>query len=237
MTLDEIAYNLLNAFRGGRSSQDENISLDQIKFNIRHYRAVFIRRDYARNGLITRHLEQDLRCVQLEKVDMSKCCNITLDCPAYRTVKKIPRTVRFNFEEAITYVGDITGTNRYQMIRPYEVPFIASDKFTKNNPKAYMIEDYLYILNNKGADYVNIRGVFESPEEASTFSDCSGAPCYTDASEFPMPMDMVQAITQGMMSGELRLLAGTLPDITTDRMQDASPNIPNAQPPQHPQQI
>jgi hypothetical protein len=52
-----------------------------------------------------------------------------------------------------------------------------------------------------------------------------------------MPMDMVQAITQGMMSGELRLLAGTLPDITTDRMQDASPNIPNAQPPQHPQQI
>jgi hypothetical protein len=79
--------------------------------------------------------------------------------------------------------------------------------------------------------------VFESPEEASTFSDCSGAPCYTDASQFPMPMDMVQAITQGMMSGELRLLAGTLPDITTDRMQDASPNIPNTQPPQHPQQI
>jgi len=148
MTLDEIAYNLLNAFRGGRSSQDENISLDQIKFNIRHYRAVFIRRDYARNG-----------------------------------------------------------------------------------------EDYLYILNNKGADYVNIRGVFESPEEASTFSDCSGVPCYTDASQFPMPMDMVQAITQGMMSGELRLLAGTLPDITTDRMQDASPNIPNTQAPQHPQQI
>jgi hypothetical protein len=27
MTLDEIAYNILNAFRGGRSSQDEYISL------------------------------------------------------------------------------------------------------------------------------------------------------------------------------------------------------------------
>jgi hypothetical protein len=237
MTLDEIAYNLLNAFRGGRSSQDENISLDQIKFNIKHYRAVFIRRDYARNGLVTRHLEQDLRCVELEKVDLSKCCGITIDCPAYRTVKKIPRTVRFNFEEAITYVGDITGINRYQLIKPYEVAFISSDKYTKNNIKAYMIEDYLYILNNKGADYVNIRGIFENPEDAFTFSDCSGAPCYTDASEFPMPMDMVQAITQGMISGELRLLAGTIPDITTDRMQDASPNIPNTQPPQHPQQI
>ena len=30
MTLDEIAYNLLNLVRGGRSSNDEHISLDQI---------------------------------------------------------------------------------------------------------------------------------------------------------------------------------------------------------------
>ena len=31
MTLDEIAYNILNLLRGGRSSNDELISLDQIK--------------------------------------------------------------------------------------------------------------------------------------------------------------------------------------------------------------
>ena len=43
MTLDEISFNLLNLFRGGRSSQDEVIPLAQIKFNVKHYRAVFIR--------------------------------------------------------------------------------------------------------------------------------------------------------------------------------------------------
>lgn len=230
MTLDEIAYNLLNAFRGGRSSNDDNISVDQIKFNIKHYRAVFIRRDYARNGLVTRHLEQDLRCIQLERVDLSKCCNIKIDCPAWRSVKPIPRTVRFNFEEAITYVGDITGTGRIPMIKPYEVAFVTADKYTGNNTKAYMIEDYLYILNNKGADYVNVRGIFENPEEVAKFSDCSGLPCYTDDMPFPMPMDMVQAITQGMMGGELRLLAGTFTDTTADRMQDITPSAPqNAQ--------
>lgn len=226
MTLDEIAYNLLNSFRGGRSSNDDNISISQIKFNIRHYRALFIRRDFARNGLVTRHLEQDLRCVQLEKVDLSKCCNITIDCPAWRSIKKLPRTVRFNFEEAITYVGDITGTGRIQLIRPYEVAYIAADKFTGNNMKAYMIEDYLYILNNKGADYVNVRGIFENPEEVSAFTDCNGQPCYTDDMPFPMPMDMVQAITQGMMSGELRLLAGTFTDTTADHSQDVTPPAP-----------
>ena len=52
MTLNEIAYNLLNLVRGGRSNHDEHISLDQIKFNVKHYRAMFIRRDYAKNGFV-----------------------------------------------------------------------------------------------------------------------------------------------------------------------------------------
>ncbi len=34
MTFNEIAYNILNLIRAGRSSQDDNISLEQIKFNI-----------------------------------------------------------------------------------------------------------------------------------------------------------------------------------------------------------
>ena len=58
MTLNEIAYNVLNLVRGGRSNHDEHISLDQIKFNIKHYRAMLIRRDFARNGIVTRHLEE-----------------------------------------------------------------------------------------------------------------------------------------------------------------------------------
>ena len=226
MTLDEISFNLLNLFRGGRSSQDEVISLAQIKFNVKHYRAVFIRRDYARNGLVTRHLEQDLRCVQLTKVDLSKCCNINLSCNAYRSVKKIPRTVRFNFEEAITYVGDVSGLGRIQMIRPFEANYISADKFTGKNAKAFMIEDYLYVINPNGTEYVNVRGIFEDPEEVAEFIDCGGVACYSGASPFPMPMDMVQAITQGMMQGELRLLAGTFTDTNLDRGQDLTPGAP-----------
>ena len=143
MTFNEIAYNILNLVRGGRSSHDEHISIDQIKFNIKHYRAMLIRRDFARNGLITRHLEQDLGCLELEKVDASKCCNLPSTCPVYRTKENIPRTVRFNFKEAITYTGDVTGLGRIPMIEPYEVQLIPFDTYTSNNPKTYMIEDKL----------------------------------------------------------------------------------------------
>ena len=85
MTLTEIAYNLLNIVRGGRSNHDEHISLDQIKFNVRHYRAVLVRRDFQRNGMITRHLEQSLGCMELEKVDGSQCCGLDIGCMVYKT--------------------------------------------------------------------------------------------------------------------------------------------------------
>jgi len=219
MTFNEIAYNILNLVRGGRSSHDEHISIDQIKFNIKHYRAMLIRRDFARNGLITRHLEQDLGCLELEKVDASKCCNLPSTCPVYRTKENIPRTVRFNFKEAITYTGDVTGLGRIPMIEPYEVQLIPFDTYTSNNPKTYMIEDKLYLYNPKGMDVINVRGIFEDPEEVQKFKTCDG-PYYDDNFVFPMPMDMVSAISAGLINGELKLLAGSFSDDENDRQQD-----------------
>lgn len=218
MTLDQIAYNILNLLRGGRSNVDEHISLDQIKFNIKHYRAMFIRRDFARNGLVTRHLEQDLGCLRLVRVDASKCCHLPVGCPIYRTVAKIPKTVRFNFSEAITYTGDVTGMGRIPMIEPYEIAYIPYDKHTANRPKTYMIEDYMYVYNPNAMEYINVRGIFEDPEEVAKF-DCEG-PCYDDTSDFPLPMDMINAITTGLLSGELQILIGTFSDTENNRQQD-----------------
>ena len=233
MTLNEIAYNLLNLVRGGRSNQDENISLDQIKFNIKHYRAVFIRRDFAKNGFTSRHIEQDLGCLELIKVDATKCCSLPSSCSVYRTVKRIPKTVRHNFKESITYVGDITGMGRIPMIHSNVVKFLTYDKYTNKNYKAYMIEDYLYIYNADGLKYVNVRGVFEDPEDVAKFKDCDGTDCYdSDTVDFPIPMDMLQLINNGVLAGELRLLAGTFSDTENDRMQDITGAPPATQPTQ-----
>lgn len=224
MTLHEIAYNLLNLVRGGRSSHDEHISLDQIKFNIKHYRAMFIRRDYARNGFTSRHVEQDLGCIKLLKVDASKCCNLPISCTVYKTEQTIPKTVRYNFEEAITYVGDITGLGRIPMVSSSTVKFLPYDKYTKGKYKAYMIEDFLYIYNAEGLDTINVRGVFENPEDVALFTNCNESDkCYDDTiHDFPIPMDMLSQINTGILNGELKMLAGTTSDTENDRMQDGS---------------
>mgnify|MGYP003108647209 CR=1 FL=1 len=221
MTLNEIAYNLLNLVRGGRSNHDEHISLDQIKFNIKHYRAMFIRRDFAKNGFNYRHIEQDLGCVRLSPVDASKCCNIETTCAVYRTDKKIPKTIRYNFEEAITYVGDITGYGTIPMVSSNTIRWLPFDKYTKGKMKAYMIDDYLYIYNAEGLETINVRGVFEDPQEVSQFDECEDQGCYDDSKHpFPISMDMLSLINNGMVAGELQLLSGTFSDTENDRMQD-----------------
>lgn len=219
MTLNEIAYNILNLVRGGRSNQSEHISLDQIKFNIKHYRAMLIRRDYARNGKITRHLEQDLGCLEIEEVNPSKCCDLPVECSVSRTKKKIPRTVRFNFKEAITYVGDVTGLTRIPIVESSVISYLPFDKHTADKYKAYMIEDYMYIYNAKGLKFINVRGIFEDPTDLKNFQ-CENGTCWDDNSDFPMPADMIHAITNGMASGELRFLTGTFSDTLADNSQD-----------------
>ena len=221
MTLNEIAYNLLNLVRGGRSNHDEHISLDQIKFNIKYYRAMFIRRDYAKNGFISRHIEQDLGCLGLKKVDASKCCGLPISCAVYRTEVKIPKTIRFNFEEAITHVGDVTGMGTIPFVHSSAIQFLPYDKYTKNKMKAYMIEDYLYIYNANGLEFINARGVFEDPRQLVDFKECAEGGCYNDDDHhYPIPMDMITRINEGILNGELQLLTGSFSDTANDRMQD-----------------
>ena len=219
MTLNEIAYNILNLVRGGRSSNNEHISISQIKFNIKYYRAMFVRRDFARNGMVTRHLEQDLGCLALKKVDASKCCDLPVECAVYKTEESLPKTIRFNFRDAITHVSDVTGLGTIPLVEAHTVQWLPYEKYTKDKYKAYMIEDYLYIYNANGLGYVNVRGVFENPEDVAKF-DCDGSDCYDDDMDFPMPMDMIQIITQGLMGGELMLLSSTKNDTTNDTLQD-----------------
>jgi len=219
MTLNEIAYNLLNLIRGGKSNHHDNISLEQLKFNIRYYRAMLIRRDFARNGTITRHLEQDLGCMNLEIVNGSKCCGLEIECEVAKTVLPIPKTIRLNFEDAITFIGAGDGLTRISLISPQIAKFVQYEKYTSQNQKGYMIEDYLYILNPRGLEFVNVRGVFENPADTAKY-ECPTGVCYSEMSEYPIPMDMVEALTKGILSGELSMVSQTVNDTENNSAQD-----------------
>ena len=66
-----------------------------------------------------------------------------------------------------------------------------------------MIANYLYVYNAEGLETINIRGVFENPQDVSKFDECENGGCYDDSRDpFPIPM------------------AGSFSDTENDRMQD-----------------
>jgi hypothetical protein len=221
MTLNEICYNILNLYRGGRSSNNEQIPLRQIAFNVKHHRATLLRRDFERNGLISRHAEQEIRCMRLVPVDASRCCGLPVGCKVMLTEQPIPRTIRFSHQEAITAVSDVTGIHSIPVVPLNTVQLLPFDRFTKAETKAFMLGDHLGLYEPDGRDRVNIRGIFEDPEELSLL-DCDGASCYDPDMDFPMPMDLVDAVTRGIVEGTLKLLPLTVSDTTNDTMQDAA---------------
>ena len=72
-------------------------------------------------------------------------------------------------------------------------------------------------------DTVNIRGVFEDPTELAKFK-CGSSSCYDPDSPYPMPADLVQALTEGLIKGTLQLLAMTENDTLNDASQQG--NVP-----------
>ncbi len=70
------------------------------------------------------------------------------------------------------------------MVEAHAVEWLPYEKYTKDKYKAYMIEDYMYVYNADGLQFINVRGVFEDPRDVALF-DCDGSDCYNDDMDYP----------------------------------------------------
>lgn len=219
-SLNQIAYNILNSLRGGRTSSSENISLEQVKFAVKYWRSLFIRRDMIRNNNRSRMFEQDLGQVELGSIDTAESSETSSGKYIFRTTKQIPTPIRLKDGIGITHVS---GEDKLAMqmpmmddVRSYWNRF---NKYTSQTPFASYRNGYLYIHNEKNPRMVNIRGMFEDPEQVHKFTRANGFDLYDADSPFPISTDMLEGITKGLLSGELTLMLETPTDTTTDKLQ------------------
>ena len=88
-SLNEIAYNILNIARGGLSSDDDRLSIAQIKFWVGYYRAFAIKEELRIKKSIDNQLVQDLGTMRLEAVDAADDETVKWDCEVKRV--EIPK--------------------------------------------------------------------------------------------------------------------------------------------------
>lgn len=202
-SLNELAYNLLNKLSGGRSTNNEYISLDQVKFNIDYYRSLIIHRDLKKNVL-----END-SFYQFVTLDMEQ---VGAEPGLSRSVNKIPELVRLDHRYALRVGNDTT----YPLTNPFRIKFKGFDKFTSDNKYSYLKNGYLYVEDDLTS--IGIMGIFENPSKA--YIADGEDPENVDDYHYPISGDMSQRISQALINGDMEIIIKTQPDLTQDNIPD-----------------
>jgi hypothetical protein len=198
MTLNEIAY-----FVAGRLSREEDIKfLNEIKFAVKYYRALFIRRDAERNNT-SRHYMQSL-ITPLIEVDAADSCATEDGCTILRTEYKIPEPVRFKDSVPFNFVGTVAYKKTITYTEPANTAHLSYAKYGKGALYYTYVNGYVYIYNAHKLKRVLIDAAFVEPEKAVTLC-VDSVNCVSDDEPFPCPADMVQNIIQALLSTELSI--------------------------------
>ena len=225
-TLDHYAYNIRNIGRGGQgNSDDDRLNITQIRFWINAYRSsgMFKITDWGKH--IDPQLIQDLGVVPLEEVDKadSQCPCVEWGCKIKKVT--IPKLIDFPNLRALEFVGKIDKESEFIVNDPDVAKYKKATRFGHLSNRAKLIGDTLYITlvgDDIGMKYINIRGLFENPEEVFGYSTEGCEPtCYNPASDtYPMPFRLYEYVLENILRKELNFSNQAVNDELNNARQD-----------------
>lgn len=218
ITKNKLVFDTLDFLYRNHISDDIDIDERQIMYLWNIQRALWISNEYNKPGrTIDSDIEQDLGCVELVLASPYECCDIDLDdqCKVLRTKEKIPKPLNLNIGLAITRVAPVnkilTNKNVFSFVPYNTIDVQTSNKYTGRSTYSFYLNGYVYIITSQNwvklLKYINIRGVFEDPEEVKNFNNCDGSSCYDDNSAYPMPGKYIAYIRDYVIEGLLRSLS------------------------------
>lgn len=216
-TLKNIVDDLMNTYYGGSPSDDGDLSMFQVAYWVKQYRATILRQE------LTRHSYQDvyvqrIPCMEMELVDPVLCCDISTQCKVLRSKYKIPSTIntgtKSNYVTSVTSVptkgfGNVTV---FDSISYLDAKYDQYSRFTSHRPKWFLLDNYLFLLIKDKADKnliekVSIYGIFEDPSELGLISDCNDKICYDwEADPYPLSDDLIKTITDMIIKEKFPVL-------------------------------
>jgi hypothetical protein len=219
-TLNQIAYSILSSVKP-HLSDDEDLRIEQVTYDINVERNALVRRDANKHLNLNPSIVQDLGCVEMELADSAECCDFSSECKVLRTKETIPTPVELYDKVLITRVGPIDkGSKQYNFVSYERAIFSGNGKFNKNVIYAYYMNNRIYLKSNLEElpmiKYINIRGVFEDPVQASKFKDCDENPCYTNDSAYPIASWMEKSIKEILIERYLKVQMQVPKDLGND---------------------
>lgn len=200
-TLNQIAERIAYA----KNQPLNTILRENIKFSVKYWRAMMIRRDMAINGLSDEFLQRI--DIPLQRVDEADTCSFSLGCEnILRTANPVPKPIRVKNDILFKFVGtpknkDETKNKAFSYIEEEEINFRRYNKFTSKTICYTYVNQYIYIFNNMHLKSIRVQSAFSDPSKINI--SCTG--CYNDDMEFPIGDDMIETIVKGILTGEMSM--------------------------------
>lgn len=168
MKIREAIYKFLSGYAGGIPSDDVRLRPRRVYSALLNSRARILA-DALPN--VSEHNYFTLPCVPLEETTAHDCgCIPVAGCFYYKTKCTLPESITKD-TMLISDVTTLDGTTRFSQIQWNAIYYSQHDKFTAKNPKYFVRNNTLYLVNvpNK-LKVVSIRGLFSDLTEIS--EDC-----------------------------------------------------------------
>ena len=229
-TLNEITYNILSSVRP-HITDDEDLTMEKIEHDVNIKRALFIRNELNKNRTIDPNIIQSLGCLELELSTPVDCCiDLDINCVVLRTKLPIPNSIELHNRNLITRVSPVVKTkNRFN--------FVAFERFVNSGNGQFNKNDIFATLHNDGKIYlksndinlnlithITVEGVFEDPREVAKFTHCSGEPCFTGDSKYPLNMWMEEYIKNALVEEYLKYTLKSTKDNVNDGKSESTDN-------------
>ena len=225
VSLNAIITDLLEIIRQAKVSRSEPISKRQLEGWVHQYRALLIKRDLDKDKMPNPDYIQEIPSLELEVVDRTD--GGIIDSYNYMLKSKLalPNTLDLNNKSGFMYVGTIDG-KEYQFVPEGRSQWQQYKKYTSRDNIVFLRNNYLYLLSVTSIRYVTIRGVFEVPTEVGNFIN----PNISDREmglddPYPIPINMVPALKELLLKGELGIEYKMFSDRTNDSQATVQTNI------------
>ena len=205
-------------------SDDSIVDERMLSYWIDNQRATWLRNELNKNRTIDDNIQQSLGAVELEIVDTIENTDITgISHKILKSKLQIPVAIELHNSTAITRVSSLDlKQKKFSFVDYTAVPYVGNGKFNKNFVFAFLKGGYMYVVSNcnnpatKALKYINIRGVFENPEQVSRFKELDGTSCYTSDSPYPINKWILGYIKDAIIKLDLRPFVQPVIDESND---------------------
>ena len=224
MTIGELIQRVQSLYSKGVQSDDTRLKRRHIYNKLITSRNDLLLQLLLKGVKIGSNNYQLLPCLELTEVSSSNCSCVETECTLKRTKNKLPRLLESNSSLIISEVSSVDGEVIFSQL--FKLKHLKGNRYTSKDPFYYLKDNYLYIENVKGIDYISIVGLFENPVDVySQESYCEEeSDCISILDrEFPIDGSLIETIMKTVVNE----LIGIFPKENEDTTNDTTDNNSN----------